>query len=388
MLYRKPWEPRVALQGQDFTVTTNDVGDSAESGNEDSIIKQEPARRKRAKDSNGEIIVIDAVSGDEASSSVEEEARFIDGASTSAAAHVEKAEEDVKAPESNERENEALRAHLAEARHKLTNLRHDVYQLLKLVSSELIVEDVAQIDTIIKNMIVNMSQEGAGGGGLVGGNADSDGIEFDEDDDDVIMVSHEPGRSKSAVDTVSLQGQALTCCNSSRSVAASSSEATAAASKVKHSSTLSQSVSNVQVQQPIITATVGATTRPADSAALHPRTTCSSQAVLRQLHTTGSVPLSTANSVSTSGLVKEEPVMIVSSSQSTVISCNTATHISSRPHVPRLPVVAPSVRQPPLVSAPPPPALPPSNPARFAHVHTPLIATVSSTSAGVRAKPR
>jgi hypothetical protein len=384
VLYRKPWEPRVALQGQDFTVTTNDVGDSAESGNEDTIVKQEPARRKRAKDSNGEVIVIDAVSGDEASSSVEEEARFVDGASTSAAAHLEKAE-DVKASECKERENEALRAHLAEARHKLTNLRHDVYQLLKLVSSELIVEDVAQIDTIIKNMIVNMSQEGAGGGGLVGGNADSDGIEFDEDDDDVIMVSHEPGRSKSAVDTVSLQGQALTCSNSFHS---SSSEATAAASKVKHSSILSQSVSNVQVQQPMITATVGATTRTADSAALHPRTTCSSQAVSRQLHTTGSVPLSTANSVSTSGLVKEEPVIIVSSSMSTVISCKTATHISSRPHVPRLPVVAPSVRQPPLVSAPPPLALPPSNPARFAHVHTPLVATVSSTSAGVRTKPR
>lgn len=386
MLYRKPWEPRVALQGQDFTVTTNDVGDSA--GNEDTVIKQEPARRKRAKDSNGEVIVIDAASGDEASSSVEEEARFVDSASSSAAAHVETAEEDVKVPECKERENEALRAHLAEARHKLTNLRQDVYQLLKLVSSELIVEDVAQIDTIIKNMIVNMSQEGAGGGGLVGGNTDSDGIEFDEDDDDVIMVSHEPGRSKSAIDTVSVQGQALTCSNSSRSVAASSSEATAAASKVKHSPTLSQSVSNMQMQQPKITATVGATTRPTDSAALHPRNTCSSQAVLRQLRATNSVPLATANSVSCSGLVKEEPVIIVSSSLSTGISCRTATHINSRPQVPRLPVVAPSVRQPPLVSTTPPPALPPSNPTRFAHDQTPFVATVSSTSSGARTKPR
>ena len=80
-----------------------------------------------------------------------------------------------------------LKSALADTKQKLNTLRQDVYQLLKLVSNELIVDDISQIDSIVKNMIVNMSNESIN-------NADNEDEEFDEDDDDVLLISHEPGK--------------------------------------------------------------------------------------------------------------------------------------------------------------------------------------------------
>jgi hypothetical protein len=52
-----------------------------------------------------------------------------------------------------------LQAKLDEANKKLTNLRTDVYELLKLVATDLTVVDMTTIDAIVRDMIVTMKSE-------------------------------------------------------------------------------------------------------------------------------------------------------------------------------------------------------------------------------------
>jgi hypothetical protein len=180
------WEPRIAIRGAEYSRKASDEADDddfiADVASSVKVEKPEEQRHKRARPSNGETVTIDA---DDENFQSSEHSHLSEGhgsnlpdpypsnSSPAAPTSPEVAGNrngitvnDVNDMEAGDEPVDntnalvaELQAKLDEANKKLTNLRTDVYELLKLVATDLTVVDMTTIDAIVRDMIVTMKSE-------------------------------------------------------------------------------------------------------------------------------------------------------------------------------------------------------------------------------------